>query len=144
MKTLITLLTLVTLMGCALEPEFQAVPGPQGAPGQNGANGQDGATGAQGAKGDQGAIGETGAQGPQGSAGINGTDGTSPSVVQLCGGCVAAYPSVFPEIAICASGKLLAVYSQNGGFLVELHDGYYSSNGINCTCSFHVSGCTVN
>lgn len=137
MKTFITLLLTLVLTGCGDYGYYRSIPGKDG---QNGAAGADGAQGEKGDKGDKGDTGETGAQG---AAGANGADGSQITVVQLCGSCIAAYPSVFPETAICLNGSLQAVYSQNGGFLVELPNGNYSSNGINCSCTFHVSGCNV-
>lgn len=147
---------LLSLIGCG---DQMSIPGPQGSKGDTGAQGsqgekgdvgeagQTGAQGVAGATGTTGAtgsVGATGATGATGAAGNNGAPGTQITVVQLCGSCVGAYPSVFPEIALCMNNKLLAVYSANGGFMVELSNGYYSSQGINCTCSFHVNGCSVN
>lgn len=153
MKTLITMtlaLALLTAGGCGDIPNHLGLAGKDGkdgAQGNAGTNGADGATGAQGAqgeKGDKGDIGETGAQGVAGNNGQNGADGTQITVVQLCGSCVGAYPAVFPEIGLCMGGKLFGVYSANGGFLVEINNGAYNSQGINCSCSFTVNGCTVN
>lgn len=113
-------------------------PGPQGVSGKDGKNGNDGANGATGATG---AKGNTGTQGAQGVAGI---PAPTPTPIQLCGSCVAAYPNVFPEVGLCIAGNLYGVYSANGGFMVLLPPGAYSSNGINCSCSFNVAAnCVV-
>lgn len=129
MKTVFTLLMLIILTACGdttsvIGPKGdKGDPGVQGIPGVNGSNGQDGA------------------QGPQG---LPGAPGSTITEVQLCGGCQAAYPSVFPEIGLCIDNKLYGVYSANGGFMVELPPGTYSSNGINCSCTLTVaSGCIV-
>lgn len=93
-----------------------------------------------GATGPQGLQGETGGSGSQGLPGI---DSTPVTVVQLCPG-VTTYPGVFVEVAICLQNKLYAVYSANGGFLVELVPGNYSSNAIGSSCSLTVApNCVV-
>lgn len=90
--------------------------------------------------GPQGLQGETGGSGSQGLPGI---DSTPVTVVQLCPG-VTTYPGVFVEVAICLQNKLYAVYSANGGFLVELVPGNYSSNAIGSSCSLTVApNCVV-
>lgn len=95
--------------------------------------------------GPQGQQGATGAQGATGETGTPGQDAHPVSVIQLCGTCVASYPSVFPETGVCINDKLYGVYSANGGFLVELTPGAYGSNGINCSCSFTIAKhCVVN
>lgn len=85
-----------------------------------------------------GSTGSTGATGASGSTGLNGVDTTPVTIVQLCQGVTPQYPSTFPEIAVCLGSQLYAVYSQNGGFLVLLTPGQYSSNGINASCTFTV------
>lgn len=115
-------------------------------PNHLGLSGKDGKDGSRGEKGDvgaNGADGATGAQGVAGAAGQNGTNGTQITIVQLCGSCVGAYPATFPEVGLCIAGSLYGVYSANGGFMVKLSNGSYSSQGINCTCSFTISGCNV-
>ncbi len=84
-----------------------------------------------------------GPQGPQGPAGSNGTDGSTVTPTQLCENPVTTYPSTFAEIAFCIDGTLYAVYSANGGFLVPLLNGNYSSDGINASCDFTVTGCVI-
>lgn len=100
-----------------------------------------------GPKGEVGATGEdgqNGAQGPVGPSGAPGLDATQITVVQLCTSCVPSYPSVFAEIGFCFGGNLYGTYSANGGFSTLLTPGAYSSNGINCSCTFTVGpNCTV-
>lgn len=90
----------------------------------------------------QGPIGATGPQGPSGVPGRDGVDAEPVRFVQLCPG-TPAYPSVFPEQAICSGGKLYAVYSVPGAFLTYIPDGRYSSNAIGSRCSFTVHGCEI-
>lgn len=78
-----------------------------------------------------GAIGETGAQG------VPGQNATPVTEVQFCPG-VTTYPNEFNEVGLCISGNIYAVYSSNGGFLVEIPPGEYSSDGINASCDFTV------
>ena len=56
------------------------------------------------------------------------------TMVELCPGLTPAYPSTFPEYAMCVhdsnGGTLYAVYSANGGFETELPPGKYQSTGI--------------
>jgi len=102
------------------------------------------ACGKQGPQGSQGLIGPQGLTGSTGAAGAPGTNATPVTVVQLCSGCAPAYPSTFAESAVCLQGQLYGVYSANGGFLALLPPGAYSSDGINCSCSFTISaGCKV-
>lgn len=78
--------------------------------------------------------------------GENGTDGTDASIqfITFCKGSTTTYPSTFAEVGLCVSGALYGVYSANGGFLVHMPPGAYSSNGINSSCTFTVvSGCTI-
>lgn len=122
MKTLILVILLV-LVGCGKnDGSFYTVKGDKGDPGQS-------------------------IVGPAGSPGLNGSNGQDASPitsVQLCGSCHASYPSTFPEIGLCINDKLYGVYSANGGFMVEIIPGTYSSNGINCTCTLVVSAhCVV-
>lgn len=78
-----------------------------------------------------------------GTNGSNGTNGTSIQQVKFCPG-TTTYPSKFIEVGFCVDNKLFAVYSANGGFLTEIPVGYYSSNGINASCSFTVqANCQV-
>lgn len=123
--------------------------GQQGMNGANGANGEDGSSchvtevfaNAQAPNG--GALlicGPDSALLLNGIPGKDGTDGTVINSVQLCpSNFVPTYPDIFPEIAFKIENKLYAVYSANGGFLVELVPGTYSSNGINASCTFTVS-----
>ena len=106
-----------------------------GPTGQTGAIGPQGAQGPQGEQGPVGPIGSTGAQGPQGDPGQPGTQITT---IQFCKGITPTYPSTFPEIGICIDNQLYAVYSANGGFMVLVTPGTYSSNGINASCTFTV------
>lgn len=94
----------------------------------------------QGSKGDPGDKGAKGEQGIQGQAGVN---ANPPTVVQFCQGITPSYPTTFPEIGVCLQGKLYAVYSANGGFLVYLPNGTYNSHGLNADCTFTVSDCEV-
>ena len=107
----------------ATGPAGQSIVGPQGQ------QGVPGPTGSPGATGPQGSIG------PQGNPGIN---GSSPTVVQFCAG-VTHYPDTFCEVGFCFNGTLYATYSANDGFSAEIVPGEYSSNGINCSCTFAVS-----
>jgi hypothetical protein len=75
--------------------------------------------------------------------GSNGAAGTVVQPVQFCAHPVTTYPNTFSELGFCIAGKIYAVYSQNSGFLVVLPDGNYSSNGINSSCSFTVTGCAI-
>lgn len=83
-----------------------------------------------------------GPKGAPGIPGINGRDGTVINLVKLCPD-MSAYPNTFPEYAMCIDNKLYGVYSANGGFLTYLPDGQYSSNGINSSCTFTISGCSI-
>lgn len=77
--------------------------------------------------------------GPKGDQGTSGQDITPITMVQFCdAGYIPMYPSVFPEYGMLIGGKLYGVYSANGGFLVQLPPGTYSSNGINASCTFTV------
>jgi hypothetical protein len=65
-------------------------------------------------------------------------------MVQLCQSCVPVYPSTFAEVAFCIGGNLYGTYSANDGFSAELPPGAYSSDGINCSCSFVIGpNCAV-
>ena len=83
-----------------------------------------------------------GSNGLNGSNGSNGVDLTPISKVQFCTS-TTVYPTTFSEVGFCIGGKLWGVYSTNGGFLTDVADGTWSSDGINSSCSFTVSGCTV-
>lgn len=93
-----------------------------------------------------GPVGPPGPQGLTGQPGQNGEDGRDASgvtVVQLCPG-TTTYPNVFVEVAFCASGKLYAVYSANGGFQTEIVPGTYQSNAVGSSCTFTVQpNCVV-
>ena len=93
--------------------------------------------------GPTGGTGGTGPQGVPGPTGPAGAAGTVISIVQLCPGFVAAYPSIFPEVAECINGELYGVYSANGGFLSALPSGTYYSNGIGASCNLVIDGCSV-
>jgi hypothetical protein len=91
--------------------------------------------------GQVGATGNTGATGAQGPSGTNSTPLT---VVQLCPGFTPSYPNTFPEVGFCLSSRLYGIYSENGGFMVYLPPGTYSSNGINASCTLTVAAnCVV-
>ncbi len=94
-----------------------------------------------------GPVGATGAQGipgPSGSPGVNGTNANPITVVQFCQSCVTHYPDTFAEIGFCSNGSIYGTYSANDGFSSEIVPGVYSSNGINCSCTFTVGpNCTV-
>jgi len=106
-------------------------------------NGINGVNGLNGADGRDGVDGRDGADGRDGVDGINGTVVT---VQQFCPAShVPSYPSTFPEVGMCIGGKMYGVYSANGGFLVYMPPGVYSSNGINSSCTFTLSAnCQVN
>lgn len=131
--TIIAVLTIMTT-GCGRPHD-----GRDGAPGES----------VQGPQGDPGQsiVGPSGPVGATGSPGINGTNGVNApatTIVQLCPGFVAAYPNVFPEVALCLNHKLYGVYSANDGFMVLMPPGAYSSNGINASCTFTVKeNCVV-
>ena len=130
MKYIICIMLLV-FVGCGKQ-------GPAGSPGVQGIQG---ASGSDGTNGTNGATGQPGATGPQGPAGSN---GTVISVVQFCpASFVPTYPSTFPEVGFCINGNIYAVYSANDGFLTMITNGSYSSDGINASCNFAISGCTV-
>lgn len=89
---------------------------------------------------------------PNGGSLITCKDGTSSLIlngsimkpVQFCANSIPSYPTTFPEIGFCIDNNLYAVYSANGGFLVLVTPGTYSSNGINSSCTFTVlSGCVI-
>lgn len=69
--------------------------------------------------------------------GSNGNDGTLVTPTQLCSG-VSSYPTTFVEVAFCINNRLYGVYSDRGGFLTEVLQGTWSSNGINSSCTFTV------
>lgn len=81
-----------------------------------------------------------GAVGPAGSPGLPGADAPPSASITIVPLCTAAtvYPTVFTEIGVCLNHKLYGVYSQNGGFMVEIVPGTYSSNGINSSCTLTV------
>ena len=79
--------------------------------------------------------------GPQGGQGLQGTAGTNAPLgmpIQLCSACKPSYPNTFPESALCIDNNLYGVYSANDGFLSVLPPGAYSSDGINCKCTFTI------
>lgn len=79
-----------------------------------------------------------------GPKGDDGSPGTVITPINLCPGFVPSYPNVFPEYALCIQGNLYGVYSANGGFLVKMPPGTYSSNGINASCTLTVgANCAV-
>lgn len=80
-----------------------------------------------------------GAAGTPGTPGHDGVDLTPISFVQFCQGVQPSYPDSFAEIGICVNHNLYGVYSANGGFMVLLPPGAYSSNGINASCGFTVT-----
>ena len=145
-KNLLVVFTLVlalALTACGEVP-VSSNPIPQPTP-VAGPKGDTGAQGPVGVAGPQGEQGIQGVAGINGTNGMNGQDASPTTLVQLCGTCVAAYPSTFPEVGLCINHKLYGVYSANGGFLVEITPGSYNSNGINCSCSFVVAtDCAVN
>lgn len=84
-----------------------------------------------------GLDGQDGADGQDGEDGEDGEDGTVVTVHQFCPAShVPSYPSTFPEVGMCIGNKMYGVYSANGGFLVFMPPGTYSSNGINSSCTF--------
>lgn len=102
-------------------------------------NGMVAAVVCNGSNGSQGIAGLDGTNGTNGSNGTNGVDGINGTVVipvQFCTGFTASYPNVFPESGLIIGGKMYGVYSANGGFLVFMPPGTYSSNGINASCTF--------
>ena len=114
-----SVLLIVFVMSACGHPEQ----GPRGYPGPTGS------TGSQGIPGVTGATGSTG---------VPGVDATPTTVVKLCSACQPSYPSTFAEYAVCLQGQLYGVYSANGGFLALLPPGEYTSDGINCSCTFTV------
>lgn len=154
MKTFI-LITLI-LSGCGLHSDFAStinptpiptplvVVGPQGPTGQNGVTPivtMSIATLDQCSNG--GTILTVNSQDTIVCNGVNGTNTTPITIVQLCQSCTPSYPSVFPEVVLCINGGLTGVYSQNGGFLSDLPNGAYTSDGINCSCNFTITGCSI-
>lgn len=75
--------------------------------------------------------------------GIPGTPGTVIAPIQFCKNPVTSYPTTFVEIGFCISGEIYAVYSANDGFLSPIPNGNYTSDGINASCNFTVTGCTI-
>jgi len=127
-------IVLLLFVGCGKQ-------GATGSPGLNGAQGIQGTSGSSGVDGTNGATGQPGATGAIGPAG---SDGTVITAVQFCpASFVPTYPTTFPEVGLCIAGSIYAVYSANGGFLTLITNGSYSSDGINASCNFTVSGCTV-
>jgi hypothetical protein len=110
--------------------------------GQNGTNGTNGTNGSS--------CTVTTITSPSAGSLISCTDGTQSLVldgtvltpVQFCSA-TTTYPSTFSEVGFCIDGSLYAVYSANDGFLTEVPNGTYDSDGINSSCSFTVTGCTV-
>ncbi len=74
--------------------------------------------------------------------GSNGSAGTVIEPIQFCSNAT-SYPNTFSEIGFCIGGNLYAVYSANDGFLSAIPNGNYTSNGINSSCNFTVTGCSV-
>jgi len=96
--------------------------------------------------GPAGPVGAPGASvmGPQGSAGTNGSNAASVTIVQFCQSCVTHYPDTFAEIGFCSNGTIYATYSENDGFSAEIPPGVYTSDGVNCACTFTVgANCAV-
>jgi hypothetical protein len=89
-------------------------------------------------RGPVGAAGPKGDAGVQGQQGEQGVDASPVTTVQFCPG-TTTYPSAFLEIGLRIGNKLIAVYSANNGFLVELPPGRYSSNAIGSRCNFTVN-----
>jgi len=77
---------------------------------------------------------------PDGTSSLvtNGIDAQQITIVQFCQG-TTTYPTNFDEVGLCINNKIYAVYSANGGFMVEVVPGVYSSNGINSSCTFTVA-----
>ena len=119
------LICLLLVVGCGpAEVVHRDIPGP---------------VGPSGAPGATGATGATGAQGP---AGVNSS--SQVSVVQLCKSCSPAYPSVFPEVALCINNDLYGVYSVPGAYMTFITPGVYTSAGVGCTCTLTVlANCQV-
>jgi len=157
-NVIVAMSSLAMLTACG-GPGPQGVPGPQGNTGAAGAAGATGSTGAMGPQGGSCTVATFPAStaAPTGGAIVecydgtyavilNGTDGvpgTTVDTVQLCPG-TTTYPTEFNEVAVCMSGSLYAVYSANGGFLSEIPQGEYSSDGINASCAFTIgANCTV-
>src|ERR1700677_3947355 len=88
---------------------------------------------------------------PTGGALLQCTDGTQALIingtviqpVQFCLHPVTTYPSTFAEVGFCINGEIYAVYSANDGFLSPIPSGNYTSDGINASCNFTVTGCTI-
>jgi hypothetical protein len=96
-----------------------------------------GSDGVDGLNGQDGVDGQDGQDGEDGEDGEDGADGTVVTVHQFCPAShVPSYPSTFPEVGMCIGNKMYGVYSANGGFLVFMPPGTYSSNGINSSCTF--------
>jgi hypothetical protein len=112
--------------------------------GDAGASGAAGKAGIDGTNGTNGRDGINGSNGTNGTNGINGSNGTTVVPVQFCPNVAPSYPRTFPEIGICIAHQLYGVYSANGGFMVLLPPGRYSSDGINASCVFTVlADCVV-
>lgn len=138
-----------------------------GLTGVSGADGEDGAPGADGEDGNDGTNGLNGsscsvtqlitgalvtcsdgtsayiANGAQGPAGADAPPTAAVTIVPLCTA-ITTYPTVFSEVGFCLNNKLYGVYSDHGGFMVEIVPGGYSSNGINSSCTLTVhANCLV-
>jgi Collagen triple helix repeat (20 copies) len=92
-----------------------------------------------------GTNGNNGSNGQDGQNGINGTNGTIISTVQFCSGYNSIYPSSFPEVGVCISGSIYAVYwDGRNAWLSEIVPGYYTSTSTSAPCNFTVqSNCTI-
>lgn len=137
---LLLCISLTFIVSCAGRNGAQGVAGPAGPQGAAGSKGDTGVQGPKGDTGDQGPIGVMGPQGPIGNTGVqgpSGLDGTKITIVQFCNGSP-SYPSTFPEVGLCISNNLYAVYSANNGFLVLVTPGSYRSNAIGSSCDFVV------
>lgn len=141
----------LSLTGCNTGVKYiQGPKGETGAPGQDGRDGIDGRDGSNGSSCSIATIEKGNVAVPSGGALItcpdgtssiitNGTDGVPGTIitpVQFCKNFRALYPSAFPESGLCINNRMFGVFSENGGYLAEMANGTYYSNGRHSTCVF--------
>ena len=118
MRSFLTVLSAVALLGCPAAEGPQGPVGPQGAAGPAGPQGAAGPTGPQGSPGAMGAPGSIGPEGPQGIQGPAGM------VLVLDGGVVTGPPGSSVVVTAIAPG---ATCAQGGIRVTQVSDGGVSS-----------------
>lgn len=153
MKKLLILLgfalTTLTCMGPAGHNGKDGKPGSQGPAGSSCSQTKLGATGISGDPAEYGGsiitcgdgLPTVISNGRPGSQGIQGSPGTSVTAVQFCPNYQLTYPSTFPEVGMCFSNVLYAVYwdkANLNAWLTEIPPGYYASTSTSAPCNFTV------